>query len=111
MDKIEQLKYHYQEILKLIGEDVEREGLLKTPERAAKAIVSLTKGYEMDAVALLQSAIFTEDIQKSFNVLNSIDPSSENAVEDACTGSNPREIGKKEMGKLFTCIYNLFQYG
>lgn len=70
MDKIEQLKYHYQEILKLIGEDVAREGLLKTPERAAKAIVSLTKGYEMDAVALLQSAIFTEDIQNMVVVKN-----------------------------------------
>ena len=63
MDKLEQLKYHYQEILKLIGEDVTREGLLKTPERAAKAIVALTKGYDMDSVALLQSAVFTEDIK------------------------------------------------
>ena len=63
MDKLEQLKYHYQEILKLIGEDVTREGLLKTPERAAKAIVALTKGYDMDPVALLQSAVFTEDIK------------------------------------------------
>ena len=63
MDKLEQLKYHYQEILKLIGEDVAREGLLKTPERAAKAILSLTQGYEKDAIALLQSAVFSEDIQ------------------------------------------------
>ena len=63
MDKFEQLKYHYQEILKLIGEDVAREGLLKTPERAAKAILSLTQGYEKDAIALLQSAVFSEDIQ------------------------------------------------
>ena len=62
MNKLEQLKYHYQEILKLIGEDVTREGLLKTPERAAKAIVALTKGYDMDPVALLHSAVFTEDI-------------------------------------------------
>lgn len=63
MDKLEQLKYHYQEILKLIGEDVAREGLLKTPERAAKAILSLTKGYEMNAQEILKSAIFSEDIQ------------------------------------------------
>jgi GTP cyclohydrolase I len=63
MDKLEQLKYHYQEILKLIGEDVGREGLLKTPERAAKAILSLTKGYEMNAREILESAIFSEDIQ------------------------------------------------
>ena len=63
MDKLEKLKYHYQEILKLIGEDVSREGLLKTPERASKAILSLTQGYEKDAIALLQSAVFSEDIQ------------------------------------------------
>ena len=63
MDKLEKLKYHYQEILKLIGEDVAREGLSKTPERAAKAILSLTQGYEKDAITLLQSAVFSEDIQ------------------------------------------------
>ena len=63
MDKLEQLKYHYQEILKLIGEDITREGLLKTPERAAKAILSLTKGYEMNAQDILRSAVFTEDIR------------------------------------------------
>ena len=63
MDKLEQLKYHYQEILKLIGEDVTREGLLKTPERAAKAILSLTKGYEMNAQEILKSAVFSEDIK------------------------------------------------
>ena len=62
MDKLEQLKYHYQEILKLVGENPEREGLLKTPERAAKAIMSLTQGYDIDPIALLQSAVFTEDI-------------------------------------------------
>ena len=37
-EKIEQLKGHYQSILSLLGEDVEREGLLKTPERVAKAL-------------------------------------------------------------------------
>ena len=63
MDKLEQLKYHYQEILKLVGEDVTREGLLKTPERAAKAILSLTKGYEMYAQQILKSAVFSEDIK------------------------------------------------
>ncbi len=63
MEKLEQLKYHYQEILKLIGEDVTREGLLKTPERAAKAMVSLTQGYKKDAVSILQSAVFMEEIK------------------------------------------------
>ena len=45
-EKIEQLKGHYQSILSLLGEDVEREGLLKTPERVAKAMLTLTRGYE-----------------------------------------------------------------
>ena len=44
-EKIEQLKGHYQSILSLLGEDVEREGLLKTPERVAKAMLTLTRGY------------------------------------------------------------------
>lgn len=61
INQFEQLKYHYTEILKLIGEDAEREGLIKTPERAAKAMIELTKGYEMDAIATLNSARFVED--------------------------------------------------
>lgn len=60
LEKIEQLKFHYQEILKLIGEDVSRDGLLKTPERAAKAILELTQGYVVDAEATLKSALFDE---------------------------------------------------
>lgn len=60
LEKIEQLKFHYQEILKLIGEDVSRDGLLKTPERAAKAILELTQGYSVDAVTTLKSALFDE---------------------------------------------------
>ena len=43
-EKIEQLKHHYEAILSLLGEDVEREGLLKTPERVAKAMLTLTRG-------------------------------------------------------------------
>lgn len=60
-EKIEQLKSHYKEILKLLGEDVDREGLLKTPERVAKAMLTLTHGYEMDAEEILNSAKFKED--------------------------------------------------
>ena len=60
-EKIEQLKSHYKEILKLLGEDVDREGLLKTPERVAKAMLTLTLGYEMDAEEILNSAKFKED--------------------------------------------------
>ena len=59
--KIEQLKYHYKEVLKLLGEDAEREGLIKTPERVAKAMLTLTRGYEMDASEILNSAKFKEE--------------------------------------------------
>lgn len=61
---IEKLKHHYSEILKLIGEDVDREGLLKTPERAAKAITFLTKGYNDDPLQIIRSAMFKEEYQQ-----------------------------------------------
>mgnify|MGYP001347303335 CR=1 FL=1 len=44
---LEELKSHYHSIITLLGEDAGREGLLKTPERVAKAMLSLTKGYHM----------------------------------------------------------------
>ncbi len=55
------LSERYEYIISSIGEDVSREGLAKTPERAAKAIQYLTQGYELDAGAILQSALFKED--------------------------------------------------
>ena len=64
LEKIEQLKYHYGEVLRLLGEDPEREGLIKTPERVAKAWSYLTKGYEQDPVAILQSAMFKEEYKQ-----------------------------------------------
>ena len=60
-DKIEELKFHYKKVLELLGEDVNREGLIKTPERVAKAMTTLTRGYEMDAAEILNSAKFKED--------------------------------------------------
>jgi GTP cyclohydrolase I len=51
----------YRNILMQVGEDVNREGLLKTPERAAKAIQFLTHGYDVSAVEILKSAMFKED--------------------------------------------------
>jgi GTP cyclohydrolase I len=54
----------YRDILQLIGEDPQREGLIKTPERLAKAMQYLTHGYEMDAHAILNSAKFSEDISE-----------------------------------------------
>ena len=64
LEKIEQLKYHYGEVLRLLGEDPEREGLIKTPERVAKAWSYLTKGYEQDPIAILQSAMFKEEYKQ-----------------------------------------------
>jgi len=60
-ENIESLKSHYSKVLELIGEDPTREGLLKTPERVAKAMQFLTQGYETDANEVLKSAIFSED--------------------------------------------------
>ena len=55
---------NYRESLALLGEDPEREGLLKTPERVAKAMQYLTQGYGMDAKAILESAKFHEDVSE-----------------------------------------------
>lgn len=52
---------HYKKILEIAGEDVNREGLLKTPERAAKAMQFLLHGYQEDPVAILQKAVFKEN--------------------------------------------------
>lgn len=55
---VEKIAHHYREIIRLIGEDPEREGLIKTPLRAAKALVDITAGYRQDAVKVAQKAIF-----------------------------------------------------
>lgn len=55
------LKGHYEEVIKGIGEDPNREGLLKTPERVAKAMQFLTKGYDQDADEIIKQAIFHEE--------------------------------------------------
>lgn len=52
---------HVKELLRLLGENPAREGLVKTPERVAKAMLFLTKGYDMDACSILRSARFRED--------------------------------------------------
>lgn len=56
-----QLVDYYKDILAKIGEDPEREGLVKTPERVAKALQFLTHGYQIDAEKILKSAMFEED--------------------------------------------------
>ncbi len=63
-ERIEALMGHYREILRLLGEDPEREGLIKTPERVAKAMSFITKGYGQDPIAILQSAMFKEEYQQ-----------------------------------------------
>jgi len=63
-DKLEKLKYHYKEILGLIGEDVTREGLVDTPLRVAKAIQFLTQGYDHNPEEILKSAMFKEDYRE-----------------------------------------------
>lgn len=63
-ETIEKLKSHYAEILRLLGEDPEREGLVKTPERVAKAWAYLTKGYGEDPIEILRSAIFREEYKQ-----------------------------------------------
>ena len=60
----QKLAEHYEAILALLGEDPKREGLLKTPERVAKAMQFLTQGYNMDPVAIMNSARFKEDYQQ-----------------------------------------------
>ena len=59
-ERTEKLSYHYREILKLLGEDPEREGLEKTPYRVAKAMQFITKGYHEDPEEILRSALFQE---------------------------------------------------
>ncbi len=59
--KIAAVAAHYKDILSQIGEDPEREGLLKTPERVAKSLQYLTHGYEIEPQEILKSAMFKED--------------------------------------------------
>jgi GTP cyclohydrolase I len=63
-DIIDSLSKKYHTILKEIGENPEREGLLKTPERVAKAMQFLTHGYGLDPHAILRSAKFREDYKQ-----------------------------------------------
>ena len=55
---------NYREVLGLLGEDPQREGLLKTPERLAKAMQYLTQGYQLDAAAIINSAKFHEEVSE-----------------------------------------------
>ncbi len=63
-ETIEKLGEHYRAILTLLGEDPEREGLLKTPQRVAKAMSFLTHGYEDDPMEIIRSATFREEYKQ-----------------------------------------------
>ena len=69
----EELAGHYKSIINLLGEDVDREGLLKTPERVAKAMQFLTKGYHEDPAAVLRGAMFKEEDYKQMVIVKDID--------------------------------------
>src|SRR3954462_5901143 len=55
---------NYYKIIHMLGEDPKREGLLKTPERMAKAMQYMTQGYQQDGVAILNSAKFSEEVSE-----------------------------------------------
>lgn len=59
-----EIAVHVREILRLLGENPDREGLLKTPERVAKSLQFLTKGYGEDAESIIRSALFDEEYQQ-----------------------------------------------
>lgn len=59
-----EIAVHVKEILRLLGEDPDREGLVKTPERVAKALQFLTQGYSQDGTRIIQSAIFDEEYRQ-----------------------------------------------
>ena len=63
-EKLEKLQVHYKEILKLLGEDTEREGLIDTPFRVAKSIQFLTQGYDHNPEEILLSAKFKENYRE-----------------------------------------------
>ena len=64
------LAAHYRDILEKLGEDTQRDGLQKTPERVAKALQFLTGGYELDASEILKGAMFEEDYRNMVIVKN-----------------------------------------
>ena len=64
------LTKNYREILKSVGEDFEREGLKKTPERCAKAIQFLTQGYNINPDEIVKSALFEEEYNQMVLIKN-----------------------------------------
>ena len=69
-EKTIEIAESFKKIIENLGEDTNREGLEKTPERVAKAFQFLTHGYELDPLEILKSALFTEDHQQMIVVKN-----------------------------------------
>lgn len=63
-EKTAKIAEHYQQIIRLLGEDVDREGLLKTPERVSRAMQFLMQGYEQNPEEIIRSAMFTENYRQ-----------------------------------------------
>ncbi len=63
-EKTDKIAFHYKEIISLLGENPEREGLMKSPERVSKAMQFLMNGYEQDPEELIRSAMFSEDYRQ-----------------------------------------------
>lgn len=63
-EKTVQIAAHYKEIIRLLGEDPQREGLLKSPERVSRALQFLVQGYDQDPNEILKSAMFVEDYRQ-----------------------------------------------
>jgi len=63
-EKTAKIAEHYQQIIELLGENVNREGLLKTPERVSKAMQFLMQGYDQNPEEIIQSAMFTENYRQ-----------------------------------------------
>ena len=61
---VAEMAKHYKEIIRLLGEDPKREGLIKSPERIAKAMLYFTNGYDLDPEEILRSAMFHEDYKQ-----------------------------------------------
>ncbi|MDR0538222.1 MAG: GTP cyclohydrolase I FolE [Tannerellaceae bacterium] len=72
-ETLEKLSLHYKHIITLLGENPEREGLAKTPERMAKTIQFLTSGYEENPETILSSAMFREEGYKQMVIVKDID--------------------------------------
>lgn len=73
VEKLELMTSACKTILRCIGEDPDREGLLKTPERWTKALLFMTSGYSLSAEQVLNDAVFTEDSHKEIVVVKDID--------------------------------------